>query len=93
MSHISKTINSAKRIRLRGEKSDSSANLIVGEREKRKKEIQSFFLRSTEIRWSEFVEPRIKVYLLDKGYSYVPESKIQKIKFGKIEGFGLMKGS
>ena len=29
----------------------------------------SFSLQSTEIRWSESVEPRFKVHLLDEGYA------------------------
>ena len=28
-----------------------------------------------EIRRSEFVEPRVRVYLLDEGYAYVPKSQ------------------
>ena len=32
----------------------------------------SFSLRSTKIRWSESVEPRFKVHLLDEGYAWVP---------------------
>ena len=43
------------------------------ERGERKKGIQDFFLKWTEIRLSEFVKPRVKVYLLDEGYGYVPK--------------------
>ena len=34
----------------------------------------NFFLRSTEIDWSEFVGSRTKVHLLDKGYAWVPKT-------------------
>ena len=33
--------------------------------------MSSFSLRSTEIGWSESVEPRFKVHLLDEGYVWV----------------------
>ena len=42
-----------------------------GETERR----PSFSLRSSEFRRSEFVEPRVKVYLLDEGYTYIPKKK------------------
>ena len=31
--------------------------------------------RSTEFRRSEFVEPRVKVHLLDEGYAWVPKRR------------------
>ena len=76
VSHTSRAINSAKGIRF-GERNQIFCRLTVGERErgKRKKEIQDFFLRSTKFCKSEFIEPRVKVYLLDEGYMYVPKSK------------------
>ena len=47
----------------------------MGEWEERNEEIQNFLIRSTKFHWSEFVKPRVKFYLLDKGYAYVPKSK------------------
>ena len=48
----------------------------VGERkEGRKKRIQGFLLRSSEIRRSKFVGQIVKVYLLVEGYAYVPKSR------------------
>ena len=53
----------------------------------------NFSLRSTEIGWSEFVGPRTKVYLLDKGYAWVPKTrdfaKDSSEKFGKSKVLGL----
>ena len=39
------------------------------------KENPSFSFRSSEFRRSEFVEQRVKVHLLDKGYSYIPKMR------------------
>ena len=36
---------------------------------------QKFSLRFTEFRRSEFVGPRTKVHLLDKGYAWVPKTR------------------
>ena len=36
-----------------------------------KKKSSSFSLQSTEIGWSESVEPRFKVHLLNEGYTWV----------------------
>ena len=36
---------------------------------------QDFFLRSIGFRQSEFIEPRVKVHLLDEGYAWVPKRK------------------
>ena len=44
----------------------------------------SFSLRSMEIRWSESVEPRFKVHLLDEGYAWVPTT----CSFTEDFGFG-----
>ena len=46
-------------------------------REKRgKKEIfQTFFRQSIEFYRSEFVDPRVKVHLLDEGYAYIPKRR------------------
>ena len=41
----------------------------------RKREVQDFFRRSSEFCWSEFIEPRTKVYWLDEGYVYVPKTR------------------
>ena len=48
------------------EKRGSKECACVRERNERN---SSFSLRSTEIRWSESVELRFKVYLLDEGYA------------------------
>ena len=83
---VSKTINRTKKIRNRGENILFLAS-VVGERnEGRKKMIQGFLLRSSEIRRSEFVKLRVKVYLLVEGYVYVLKSldftKNQKEEIG-----------
>ena len=39
--------------------------------ERNKKSIPTFFLRSSKFCRSEFVEPRVKVYLLNEGYAWV----------------------
>ena len=38
-------------------------------------ELSSFSLRSSEFRRSKFVEPRVKVHLLDEGYVWVPKRR------------------
>ena len=35
----------------------------------------SFSLRSSELCQSEFIEPRVKVHLLDEGYMWVPKRR------------------
>ena len=35
----------------------------------------SFSLRSLEFRWSKFIEPKVKVHLLDEGYAYIPKRR------------------
>ena len=52
-------------------------------RERREK-ISTFSLRYMEIRWSESVEPKFKVHLLDEGYAWVPTT----CSFIKDFGFG-----
>ena len=55
---------------------------------KERKERNSFFsLRSTEIGWSEFVEPRFKVHILDEGYTWVPTTRnfVEDFLFGEEE--------
>ena len=44
-------------------------------REERKMRAKSFLPRSTEFRWSEFVEPRTKVHRIDEGYTWVPKTR------------------
>ena len=44
---------------------------MFGVRERQERNF-SFSLQSTEIGWSESVEPRFKVHLLDEGYAWVP---------------------
>ena len=51
----------------------------------------NFSLRSTELRWSDFVEPRTKIHLLDEGYACVPEkgdfAKDPREEFGEKSRF------
>ena len=52
----------------------------------RKKRNSSFSLRSTEIEWSESVEPRFKVHLFDKGLRVGTDNKkffVEDFLFGK----------
>ena len=58
------------------ERPDSGLVVRVREGEKRKiKKNQSFSLQSTKFRRSEFVEPKVKVHLLDEGYAWVPKTQ------------------
>ena len=54
----------------------------------RKRENQDFFWRSSEFCRLEFVEPRIKVYRLDKGYAHVQKKKRDFTKDPKEEIWG-----
>ena len=69
------------------------------EGEKREMKNQNFSLRSTEFRRLEFVEPRTKVHLLDKGYVWVPETQDfaddSSKEFGKsnVSGLGNVHGT
>ena len=45
------------------------------EEEGEKESIQAFFSRSSEFRRSEFVEPRTKVHLINKGYAHVQKRR------------------
>ena len=56
----------------------------VGVSRERDEKNFSFSLRSTEIGWSESVEPRFKVHLLDEGYTWVPTT----CSFTEDFGFG-----
>ena len=56
----------------------------MGVSRERREKISTFSLRYTEIGWSESVEPRIKVHLLDEGYAWVPTTR----SFTKDFGFG-----
>ena len=51
----------------------------------------NFSLRSTKLRWSDFVEPRMKVHILDEGYACVPKkgdfAKDPREEFGGNPGF------
>ena len=52
--------------------------LLERERETKKgrgEGFQNFSLRSTEFLRSKFVEPRMKVHVLNKGYSWVPKTR------------------
>ena len=69
-----------------------------GEREKKERN-QNFSLRSTDFCWSKFVEPRMKVHLLDVGYTWVPKTrdfiKDSSKEFGKskVSGLGNVHGT
>ena len=39
------------------------------------KKESNFFLRSSEFSRSKFVEPRVKVHLLNEGYAYIPKRR------------------
>ena len=41
----------------------------------RERDLPSFFLQSSKFRRSEFVEPRVKVYLLNEGYMCIRKMK------------------
>ena len=65
-----------------------------GEREKGEKEsFQNFYLRSAEFRLSEFVGPRMKIHLFDKGYAWVLKTwdfiEDSSEEFGKSKVLGL----
>ena len=51
----------------------SFPGFYVRERGRREREHPSFSLRSSEFHQLEFVEPRVKVHLLDEGYAWVPK--------------------
>ena len=72
---VSKTINMIKRIGNKRENILFPASVFSERSEERKKRIQGFLLRSSEICQSEFVEPRVKVHLFVEGYAYVPKSR------------------
>ena len=61
------------------------AKPAVGVSRERDERNFSFSLLSTEIRWSESIEPRLKVHLLDEGYAWVPTtcSFIENFGFGE----------
>ena len=48
------------------------AKPAVGVSRERDERNFSFSLRFKEIGWSESVEPKFKVHLLDKGYAWIP---------------------
>ena len=75
MRQVSKTINRTKRIRNRGENILFPTSVVGERKEGRNKRIQGFLLRSSEIRRSEFIGPRVKIHLLVEGYAYVPKSQ------------------
>ena len=62
-------------------------------RKRERKESNSFSLRFTEFRPSEFIGPRTKVHLLDKSYAWVPKSldfaEDSREEFGKSKVSGL----
>ena len=57
----------------------------IGVSRERREKISIFSLQFTEIGWSEFVEPRFKVHLLDEGYAWVPTTCSFIEDFGFIE--------
>ena len=56
-------------------KTPNSDFLVLREGERRGRDFSSFSLRSSEFYLSEFVEPRVKVHLLDEGYVWVPKRR------------------
>ena len=76
--------------------------MVVRERgteKKRKIKNSNFSLQYTEFRQSEFVGPKTKVHLLDKGYTWVPKTrdfaKDSNEEFGKskVSGLGSVYGT
>ena len=57
------------------EKTPHSDFLVLWEGERREREHPNFSLRSSKFHRSEFVEPRVKVHLLDEGYAYIPKKR------------------
>ena len=49
--------------------------LVLQEGGRRERENISFSIRSSEFLWSEFVEQKVKVHLLDEGYAYIPKRR------------------
>ena len=49
--------------------------LVLREGGRREREHLSFSLQSSEFRWSEFVEKRVKDHLLNEGYAYIPKRR------------------
>ena len=47
----------------------------IRERESREREHSRFSLRSSEFRWSEFVDLIVKVHRLDEFYVYIPKMR------------------
>ena len=47
----------------------------MGEKERKEREVQNLFLRSSEFHQSEFVRLRTKVHRLDEGYTCVPKMR------------------
>ena len=60
------------------------AKSAVGVSRERDERNFSFSLRSTKIRWSESIEPRFKVHVLDESYGWVPTT----CSFTEDFGFG-----
>ena len=64
-----------------------------GRERQRRERASSFSLRSTKLRWSDFVEPRTKVRHIDEGYAWVPRmrdfTEDQRRKVGKSKLMGL----
>ena len=59
----------------------------------------NFSLQSTEIGWSKFVRPRMKVHLLNEGYAWVPktrdfaEDSSEEFGKSKVSGLGSVHGT
>ena len=73
--------------------------IYAGERTlEREGERLNFSLRSMKIGWSEFVEPRTKVYLLDEGYTRVSKTwdfvkdSSEEFRKSKVLGLGSVHG-
>ena len=61
--------------------------IYIGERS------STLSLRSTKLRWSSFIGPRLIVIPLDEGYTWIPETpsfaKVSRGRFVKSKALGL----
>ena len=90
---------SRKKNHIRGGRTDFSCwRENVREREREGKS-SNFSLRSTEISWSEFVGIKMKVHLLDKGYTWVPKTQdfsedlSKEFRKSNVSGLGSVHGT
>ena len=73
--------------------------MLLNHREKKgeKERRPSLSFRTSEFRRSEFIEPRVKVHLLDKDYAYIPKmrnfTKDPKEEISRNQGFWVREAS